>query len=170
MHATPRVHYADRRRGGVAATGGARSRRQKTHRVAYLAYAGDWVDELGYSEGRNLIFDLRSADGNEERLRELAMALAGTNPDFIIAGFGTAADKSAQASMATIPIVFTSVGDPIASEIVKSLNGRVAISRDFIPWPLISSASGCKPWRISLRARGPSRQHEDRQNAWADSA
>jgi putative ABC transport system substrate-binding protein len=102
----------------------------KIYRVAYLAFVGDRdamivkqrLDELGYSEGKNLIFDFRSAQGNEERLHELAAELARTNPDVMVAGFGTATAKAAQASSATIPIVFTSVGDPIASGIVKSLN------------------------------------------------
>lgn len=98
--------------------------------MAYLAYAGDQdaaivkrrLNELGYSEGQNLIFDFRSAQGDQERLLKLAAELAGTEPDVIVAGFGTATAKAAQASSATIPIVFTSVGDPIGSGIVKSLN------------------------------------------------
>ena len=102
----------------------------KMYRVAYLAYVGDEdativkqrLDELGYSEGKNLIFDFRSALGNQERLRELAAELARTNADVMIAGFGTATAKAAQAATATIPIVFTSVGDPIASGIIMSLN------------------------------------------------
>jgi putative ABC transport system substrate-binding protein len=107
-----------------------RAQAAKVYRVAYLAYAGDQdavivkrrLNELGYSEGQNLIFDLRSAHGDKERLLKLAAELAGTEPDVIVAGFGTATAKALQASTATIPIVFTSVGDPIGSGIVKSLN------------------------------------------------
>jgi len=102
----------------------------KIHRVAYLAFVGDQdasvvkqrLDELGYGEGRNLIFDFRSALGHQERLPELAAELVKTNPDVMVAGFGTATAKAAQASTASIPIVFTSVGDPIASGIIKSLS------------------------------------------------
>jgi putative ABC transport system substrate-binding protein len=122
--------------GGAAAASLLRSRplraqpSAKIYRVAYLAYVTDedvtivkqHLDELGYSEGRNLIFNFRSAQGNEERLRELAAELAKTSPDVIIAGFGTATAKAAQASTVTIPIVFTSVGNPIASGIVQSLS------------------------------------------------
>lgn len=102
----------------------------KVYRVGFLAYVGDEdaavvkqrLGELGYSEGKNLIFDFRSALGDEQRLREQAAELTKTHPDVIIAGFGTATARAAQASTTTIPIVFTSVGDPIASGIVKSLS------------------------------------------------
>src|SRR5215813_4900342 len=103
---------------------------QKSYRVAYLALAGDQdavivrhrLAELGYAEGKNLIFDFRSAEGRLERLPQLAADLVKTNPDLIVAGFGTATAKAAQAATASIPVVFTSVGDPIGSGIVKSLN------------------------------------------------
>ena len=52
----------------------------KSYRVAYLGLAGDEdallvkqrLDELGYGEGKNLIFDFRTAEGQLERLPELA--------------------------------------------------------------------------------------------------
>jgi ABC-type uncharacterized transport system substrate-binding protein len=103
---------------------------QKSHRVDYLALAGDQdavivkqrLAELGYAEGKNLIFDFRSAEGHPERLPQIAVDFVKTNPDVIVAGFGTATAKAAQAATASIPVVFTSVGDSIGSGIVKSLN------------------------------------------------
>ena len=115
----------------VFASSGARAQQTtKIYRVAYLALAGDRdamivkqrLDELGYGEGKNLIFDFRSAQGRQERLPELAAELVKTNPDVIVAGFGTATAKAAQAATTTIPVVFTSVGDPIGTGIVNSLN------------------------------------------------
>jgi putative tryptophan/tyrosine transport system substrate-binding protein len=102
----------------------------KSYRVGYLALLGDQdaavvkqrLNELGYNEGRNLIFELHSAGGQPERLPQLASDLVKTNPDVILAGFGTATAKAAQAATATIPIVFTAVGDPIGAGIVKGLN------------------------------------------------
>ena len=52
----------------------------KSYRVAYLTLAGGQdavivkqrLKELGYSEGKNLIFDYRSAEGKMERLPQLA--------------------------------------------------------------------------------------------------
>jgi putative ABC transport system substrate-binding protein len=102
----------------------------RSYRVAYLAlFEGQdslvvkqRLDELGYSEGKNFIFDIRSAEGRSERLPQLAAELIRTSPDVIIAGFGTLTAQAAQAATATIPVVFVSVGDPIGAGIVKSLN------------------------------------------------
>jgi len=102
----------------------------RSYRVAYLALAGDQdalivkqrLDELGYSEGKNFIFDFRSAEGRLERLPQLAAELVATNPDVILTGFGTETAKAAQAATTTISIIFTSAGDPIGAGIVKSLN------------------------------------------------
>jgi hypothetical protein len=52
----------------------------------------------------------------------LAAKFVATNPDVIVAGFGTETAKAAQAATTAIPIIFTSVGDPIRAGIVKSLN------------------------------------------------
>jgi ABC-type uncharacterized transport system substrate-binding protein len=98
--------------------------------VAYLALLGGLdsavvkqrLHELGYTEGKNLIFDHRSAEGQSERLPELAADLVRTKPDVLIAGFGTLTAKAAQAATASVPIVFTGVGDPIGAGIVNSLN------------------------------------------------
>jgi putative ABC transport system substrate-binding protein len=102
----------------------------RSSRVAYLALLAGQdamivkqrLNELGYTEGKNLIFDLRSAEGQPERLSDLATELVRTNPDVIVAGFGTLTAKAAKAATTTIPIVFAGVGDPIGAGIVKSLN------------------------------------------------
>src|SRR6476660_5775319 len=102
----------------------------KSYRVAYLTLAGGQdavivkqrLNELGYSEGKNLIFDYRSGEGQLERLPQLAAESVATNPDVIVTGFGTETAKAAQAATTTIPVVFSSVGDPIGAGIVKSLN------------------------------------------------
>jgi putative tryptophan/tyrosine transport system substrate-binding protein len=102
----------------------------KVHRVAYLALVADEdvaivkqrLHELGYREGTNLIFDVRSAEGELERLPQLAAAFTRTSPDVIVAGFGTATAKAAQAATKTIPIIFTGAGDPLGTGIVGSLS------------------------------------------------
>jgi len=102
----------------------------KSYRLAFLALrtgqesavVKQRLDELGYAEGKNLVFDFHSADGQPERLAALATELVRTNPDVIVTGFGTLTAKAVQAATVTIPVVFTTVGDPIGAGIVQSLN------------------------------------------------
>jgi ABC-type uncharacterized transport system substrate-binding protein len=78
----------------------------KVYRISFLALLPsedltlmeglkERLHELGYIEGRNLIFEYRSAEGRQERVTELATT--------------------------TIPIVFASVGDPVGAGVVASL-------------------------------------------------
>jgi ABC-type uncharacterized transport system substrate-binding protein len=108
----------------------------KSHRVSFLALIPredatlmkaflERLHELGYSEGRNLIFEYRSAEGRPERLGLLAIELAQAKPDVLVAGFGTLAAKAAKAATTTIPVVFTTVGDPLGAGIIANL-GRPA--------------------------------------------
>jgi putative ABC transport system substrate-binding protein len=103
-----------------------------THRLAYLAllpgedstYAKSFLqrlNELGYRQGQNMVWDYRSADGHAERLPQLAAELAAARPDVLITGFGTLAPKAAVGAARGIPVVFTAVGDPVGAGLVKSL-------------------------------------------------
>jgi putative tryptophan/tyrosine transport system substrate-binding protein len=79
------------------------------------------LQELGYNVGRNLTFEYRSAEGRPERLNQLAGDLVSADPDVLIAGFGALTVKAAMAATKTIPIVFTSVADPVGTGFVASL-------------------------------------------------
>src|SRR5271154_6400898 len=78
----------------------------KSYRLAFLALRAGQESavvkqrlyELGYVEGKNLAFDFHSADGQPERLAELATAIVQTTPDVIVTGFGTLTAKAAQAA------------------------------------------------------------------------
>src|SRR5262245_55076270 len=107
--------------------------RGKVYRIGYLALAPgedkslmkpllQRLHELGYAEGANMIFKYRSAEGQPERLATLASELAQDHPDVLIAGFGTLAAQAAKAATTIIPVVFTTVGDPLGAGIVSSLN------------------------------------------------
>ncbi len=76
--------------------------------------------ELGHVEGKNLVIELRSAEGNNERLPDLATELVNLKADVIVTG-GTPATRAAQKATTTIPIVIGTAGDPVASGFVKSL-------------------------------------------------
>jgi putative ABC transport system substrate-binding protein len=79
------------------------------------------LQELGYREGQNMVWDYRSAEGQPGRLPQLAAELVHTSPDVLITGFGTLAPKAAIAATQNIPIVFTAVGDPVGAGLIKSL-------------------------------------------------
>jgi putative ABC transport system substrate-binding protein len=67
--------------------------------------------DLGYSEGRNLVIEYRSADGRAERFPDLASELVGLNVDLILAR-GTPATTAVKNATGTIPVVMTTMGSP----------------------------------------------------------
>jgi len=104
----------------------------KTYRIAFLSLLPgedtkwlklviDRLRELGYREGQNIAVEYRSAEGHAERLPQLAGELVAMRPDVLIAGFGTIAAKAAKAATTTIPVVFTTVGDPVGAGVIASL-------------------------------------------------
>ena len=79
------------------------------------------LGQLGYREGQNFTVEYRSAEGHPELVPQLAAELVGLGPDVLVTGFGTLTAKAAKAVTATIPIVFTTVGDPVGAGLVASL-------------------------------------------------
>jgi putative ABC transport system substrate-binding protein len=69
--------------------------------------------DLGYVEGRNLVIEYRSADGDAERFPDLAAELVRLNVDLILTR-GTPATAAARKATATIPVVMATMGDPHA--------------------------------------------------------
>jgi ABC-type uncharacterized transport system substrate-binding protein len=78
------------------------------------------LQELGYTEGQNLAIDRQYADGNSDRLRELAAELVRRKPDIIVV-FSTTAARPAKQATGTTPIVAVAMADPVADELVASL-------------------------------------------------
>jgi putative ABC transport system substrate-binding protein len=76
---------------------------------------------LGYIEGKNLVLAYRSAGGDSARLAALAEELVQEKPDVLVAGWGTLAPKALKAATSTLPIVFSTVGDPVGAGLVQSL-------------------------------------------------
>jgi putative ABC transport system substrate-binding protein len=77
--------------------------------------------ELGYVEGRNVVYEFRFAEGENDRLAALAADLVRTRVDVIVTD-GNAAVHAAKSATDLIPIVMATSGDPISSGAVHSLS------------------------------------------------
>jgi len=73
--------------GGAAAVPPLASRAQQSERVRRLAALVDALKQLGWSEGRNLSIDTRSA--NADDIRRHAAELVALAPDVLVGGTGT---------------------------------------------------------------------------------
>ena len=76
--------------------------------------------DVGYTEGQNIGIDYRWAEGQDERLPDLAAELVRLKVDVIVTP-GTPGSLAAIRATRTIPIVMTSTGDPVKSGLVASL-------------------------------------------------
>jgi putative ABC transport system substrate-binding protein len=116
--------------GGAAATwplaARAQQRPTKIPRIGIIDDAPIWdhfrrgLYELGYFEGRDIVIEYRSAQGQPDRLAAVASDLASLSVDVIVT-FGSAATQAAQQATTTTPIVMIAVGDPVRAGFVRSL-------------------------------------------------
>ena len=105
---------------------------KKVPRIGYLGAASpntsssyeafrQGLRELGYVEGKNLIIEYRWAERELDRLPDLAAELVRLKVDVIVTG-STPAALAAKGASKTIPVVFSSVSDPVGSGLVASLS------------------------------------------------
>jgi putative ABC transport system substrate-binding protein len=80
----------------------------------------DGLGELGYVDGRSITFEYRSAEGQIERLGEMAAHLVRLKVD-VIAAFSNAATHAARQATTVIPIVCFNLGNPVGEGLVASL-------------------------------------------------
>jgi putative ABC transport system substrate-binding protein len=78
------------------------------------------LSDLGYVEGRNIVFERRYADGRLERLPDLAAELVRLRVDVIVAGTNPSI-AAAKRATATIPIVMLNAVDPVGAGFIASL-------------------------------------------------
>ena len=124
--------------GGAAATWPLVARAQQSDRVrrigvlvaataddadyqARIAAFQQGLQQLGWSDGRNVHVDIRWATTKPDDIRRHAAELAALAPDVILAGTGTATVAPLLQATRTIPIVFAVVIDPVGAGFVDSL-------------------------------------------------
>jgi putative ABC transport system substrate-binding protein len=78
------------------------------------------LSKLGWIEGKNIIIQYRFAEQKPERLPELAADLVHLKVDLIVVT-GQAPALAAKKATTTIPVVMTSVSDPVGAGLVASL-------------------------------------------------
>ena len=78
------------------------------------------LQEVGWTEGRNIHFEFRWAQGDAERTRVYAKELVGLALDVIVVGTTPGAITLQQATR-SIPVVFVNLADPVGTGLVRSL-------------------------------------------------
>src|SRR5262245_21756287 len=120
---------------------------------ARLAAFKERLEQLGWTEGRNIKIEYRFSDGNIERTRAAAAELVALTPDVILA-YANPAVAALKSITTNIPIVFTQVSDPVGSGFVTNLSnpgGNITGFHSFEP------AMGGK-WLEVLKQIAPSRR------------
>jgi putative ABC transport system substrate-binding protein len=78
------------------------------------------LQQLGWTEGRNIRVDIRWGENDVERDRKYATELVALAPDVILAA-GTLSVTALQRASRTLPIVFVEVSDPVGAGVVTNL-------------------------------------------------
>ena len=105
--------------GKVYRIGVIRSGTPKTHPLL-VKWLRQGLRELGYVEGRNIIFEIRFAMRKRDRLLILAKELVGMKVDVIVVT-GVRAAKDTQKATSSIPIVVATASDLVGSGVIASL-------------------------------------------------
>jgi putative ABC transport system substrate-binding protein len=114
--------------GGAAALPLVARAQQKTPRIGILVFTEaehmgpfrEALRDLGYVDGRNIQIEIRSAQGQANRLPDLAAELVRSKVDIIVASL-TPSVIAARHATSDIPIVMAPAGDPVATGLISSL-------------------------------------------------
>jgi hypothetical protein len=99
------------------------------------------LEELGWTDGRNLRIDVRWGTANVDRMRMFAKELVDLQPDVILSQ-GTVVTAALQRETRSIPIVFVVVADPVGAGFVVGLPRPAGNITGFIRalWPASTSS------------------------------
>jgi putative ABC transport system substrate-binding protein len=112
-----RAQQADRmRRVGVLEARTADDREAQARLAAFL----QGLQELGWTDGRNVRIDYRWAAADADRSRTYAAELVAVGPDVILAA-GSLSVAALQQTTRTVPIVFVNIIDPVGAGFVARL-------------------------------------------------
>ena len=78
------------------------------------------LQQLGWTDGRNIRIDYRWGDGNADDIRKYSAELSSLAPDVMLVA-GTAAVGPLLQAAPTVPVVFVNLPDPVGAGYVKSL-------------------------------------------------
>jgi putative tryptophan/tyrosine transport system substrate-binding protein len=118
----------------------------------FIAAFREELVKLGWTEGRNVQIDIRSAPADVASMRRFAKELAALQPDLIVTESTPAAGAMLEETR-TIPVVFTLVADPVGSGFVASLSRPGGNATGFTP--IVSSLGG--KWVELLKEIAPHR-------------
>jgi putative ABC transport system substrate-binding protein len=117
---------------------------------AFYAAFLQGLEQLGWTDGRNVHIDTRWTAGNATNIRKYAAELVALGPDVIMTSGGATMRPLLQA-IRTVPIVFTIVPDPVGSGFVKSLSRPGGNATGF----MMFEYSLCGKWPELLKEIAP---------------
>src|SRR5215813_5503427 len=122
----------------------------KTRHAAFL----EALQQLGWTPGRNVQIEVRSAEGNEAALRKYAEELVALAPDVLVPAGGAPTEVVLKLTH-TIPIVFVIAPDPVGSGFVETLSQPGANATGF----MMFEYNLCGKWLELLKEIAPNVTH-----------